>query len=620
MSKRILLFLKKTYPFSEIREEDLMTLLENSEYKRLVKGEFVFTEGENFKGVLFIVASGLVELFVYKGEKKVLLGYRGEGEIFGEDSFFTGDSYRYNAVCIEPTELVLLNKAVFESIIEKYGEVGSYIAALLSKRLEAFYNELKKELELPLASPFLKRVSDIFRYRKSVFVDRKTTVWDIARIMDNEKITSVLVGSEDSLCGIVTERDLVVRFLARREGDRAEDIMTHHVLKTTLGRYCYEVLVDMVKNNIRHIVVEDNGKVLGVLDITDFIEKDVLSYIDILTKVEEAKDVNELKRVSEGKITIIKSLVEAGVSVREICNIITYINDELVRKAVRFAIEKVGKELPFCFLVLGSHGRKEQTIKTDQDNALIYPDELTCELDTLRRIAEYSVSFLETIGFKRCPANVMATSPDWFGSKSEWIKRLEDLFSNPVPEKILKFSIIFDNRVIFGDDKMELEFYKTFVEGIRMHPGFIAHLGKEVELKKPPIGLFGNFIVEKSGEHKDSLDIKLRGIMPIFESVRLLALIHGVKKVNTFERLEELREKGAIDPSLSGEVMFAYEFLTRLRLLNHIKLIEEGKEPHDFINPKELTTIEKKLLKESFAVVYKIQREAYKQSGAAFIY
>lgn len=310
--------------------------------------------------------------------------------------------------------------------------------------------------------------------------------------------------------------------------------------------------------------------------------------------------------------------MQSGISAREICEIITYINDETTKKVIELTIEEVGRPpCDFCFMVLGSHGRKEQTIRTDQDNALIYEDADASEY--FKVLADRLINALDAVGFSKCPAKVMVSNEEWRGTHQEWMRRLHDLFVNPVPEKILRFSIIFDRRVLWGNQNMESDFQKAFEEGVQEHPGFIARLGKIASEKKPPIGIFGNFIVEKSGEHKNELDVKLRAVLPIVESVRVLCLVHGITKTNTFERLEELKNKGALPEDLANEVYFAYDFILKLRLKNHIRLINEGKQPHNYINPNRLENIERKLLKECFAAIYKIQREALKQSGGIYV-
>ena len=609
--------LRQTIPFSKLPDGVVKHICEVSNKASFPKGSYIFREQDDFNGHLMVVVSGLVELNIKK-EREIILGYRGEGDLLGEDAFVSKKPYRYNAVCIEDADVLFVPADVLEQVGKNYPEVYSYIASLLSRRLEVFYRETE---ELPdsrhIPSFFRKRIGEILRYRRPVFVREDDSVKDVAVKMVDNSATAVLVKGRGELSGIITEHDVVVH-VARGEGEKAKDIMSRQVIKKSPQDLCYEAAIEMIRNRIKHIVVEDEGKIVGILNILDLMEHETFTYINVLTEISEASSLSGIAAHEKEIVGLVETFLESNFSAREICEIITHINDEATRKVLELCIKEVGEPpCNFCFLVLGSHGRREQTVRTDQDNAIIY----SCDEDEgyFRKLSEKVSEALAKVGFSKCPAQVMASNPEWRGTESQWRERLHELFVNPVPDKVLKFSIIFDNRIIYGDETLESEFYAIFKEGMREHPGFIARLGKIASEKKPPIGLFGNFIVEKSGEHKNEIDIKLRATLPIVECVRVLSLIHDVRKTNTFDRVLELKNKGAISPSLADEIIFAYDFILKLRLRNHLELIKKGEKPHNYINPKKLSSIERKLLKECFATIYKIQKETFNQAGSMYV-
>lgn len=610
--------LREVVPFSKLPDPVIHHICETSKSETFEKGSYIFQENQPFNGFLMVIAKGLVELKI-EGSKEVILGYRGEGDLLGEDAFVTKNTYKYNALCVEETKILKIPSELLDQIGEKYPQFFSHIAELLSKRLEVFYREsqeLSKTKYIP--SFFKRRIGEIVRYRRPIFVAEDTSIRDVAKTMADKKVSAVLVRSSKGLTGIITEKDIVVKHVAEQKGKVARDIMSKQIVKKSPQDLCYEAALDMIKNRIRHIVVEDEDKIVSILNIMDLIEHETTTYINILTEISEAESIEEISYHEKQIVNLSEILLENNLSAAEICNIITQINDEATRKVIEIAIKEEGDPpCNFCFLVLGSHGRKEQTIRTDQDNAIIYADPEAAEY--FKKLSKRVTNYLERVGFDRCPAQVMASNPQWRGTREQWSEKLHDLFVNPVPEKILRFSIIFDNRIIFGDKTLESEFYAIFKEGVQEHPGFIARLGKIASAKKPPIGLFGNFIVEKSGEHKNELDIKLRATLPIVECVRVLALIHDIRKPNTFERVEELKNKGVIPVSLAEEIRFAYDFILKLRLRNHIELVKQGKPPHNYINPKKLSGIERKILKECFATIYKLQKETYNQAGSFYV-
>ncbi|MGB9668562.1 MAG: putative nucleotidyltransferase substrate binding domain-containing protein [Thermosulfidibacteraceae bacterium] len=620
--ERIFAFLKKVFPFYELDDTSLIKISRSANFVEYKKETPIFIEYEEIKDFLFLIYLGLVEISVSRGERKILLGYRGEGEILGEDILFGRDKYSYSAVCVENTYVIAIPKDVILEIVSTDAIFLNHVAELIGRRVKVILRELDRRIKEEIVPPFLtKRIKDIFSYSKPVFVSINTPIRELAQKMDKYGVDFLLVEDKGKIVGIVTERDLVVKYLSRSVGEKTSDIMNSVLVCVDIDDYCYKALREMVTRGMRHVIVKDEGRIVGVMSIKDFVQKEALSYVNLLQGIVNSRSLKELKLLFNEKVKLVSLLLDSNLSSREICELVTHINDEIVKKVIEIVVDEFNYDIPnFCFLVLGSHGRREQTIVTDQDNAMIY-ETCTQEMEEIyAKVGEKIVEYLVRVGFEKCKAGVMASNPMWRMSRKKWIDVLYDLFKNPVPEKILRFSIIFDNRILYGDPSLEAEFYGIFREGLKTHPGFVAHMGKEIQLKKPPIGLFGNLIVEKSGEHKNEIDIKLRGLLPICEAVRLLSVIHEIRKVNTFDRIEELKNKGAIDSALADDVVFAYDFLLKLRMRKMLESINKGGKPDNFINPERLTTTEKNMLKESFAIVYRIQREAYKQSGAMFIY
>ena len=284
---RCLDLLRQTIPFSKLPEGVIKHVCEVSSRSSFSKGDYIFREQDEFKGCLMVVASGLVELNIKK-DREIILGYRGEGDLLGEDAFVSKKPYRYNAVCIEDAQVLFVPADVLEQVGRKYPEVYSSIASLLSHRLEVFYRETQ---ELPdsrhIPSFFKKRIGEVFRYRRPVFVKEDDSVKDVAVKMVENSATAVLVKGKRELAGIITEHDVVVH-VARGEGEKAGDIMSRNVIKKSPQDLCYEAAIEMIRNRIKHIVVEDEGKIVGILNILDLMEHETFTYINVLTEISEA--------------------------------------------------------------------------------------------------------------------------------------------------------------------------------------------------------------------------------------------------------------------------------------------------------------------------------------------
>jgi CBS domain-containing protein len=275
-------------------------------------------------------------------------------------------------------------------------------------------------------------------------------------------------------------------------------------------------------------------------------------------------------------------------------------------------ISRLGEEplVPFCILVLGSEGRQEQSLKTDQDNALIYRDLPIIDFDAkeyFKRFSEEYIKVLLKVGFPPCPGNVMLSNPEWRGSEKEWEKRVSSWVDTPVPENVLNSAIFFDFRSVFGDktlaDGLE-EYVHKKIKGKSLFMGYFVSEGLKF---KPPLTFFKGFVVERSGEHKGELDLKKGGIFPITHGVRCLSLFNGILERNTYDRIRVLMERGILEKNFGRDLLEAYRFLNMLRFREQADNIIKGKEPDNYINPEKLSKQERGLLKDAFRVVENFQ-------------
>ncbi len=613
-------FLREVAPFSSLPETEILKICNFSKRESYRKGEYIFTAGDKNFEALIVIEKGLVELNVKKGERQVIIGYRGEGEFIGEDVYFSKKPYSYNAYCVEDTTVFVIPKELLDKISDSFPVIYAHIAKLLTKRLEMLSREAEEITEAKRAPAFFKRkISEALKKKEVVFVKPETHVEEIAKLMDDKDIEAVVV-KDNGVTGIISEKDIVRRFIARRLGETASHIMTPDPIRVGLQELCYKAAVNMVRNKIRHVLVEDNGRIVGMLEILDLLEDETLTFINLFEGISSSKDIETLSHQASKVEGLVEFLLDTGFSAEEICEIITELNDEIFRRTIKLTIDEIGEApVKFSFLVFGSHGRKEQTLKTDQDNAIIYDGEGDKVESWMGVFSNKVVENLVKVGFPRCPGDMMVSNPYWRGNLLQWKERMYNLFLNPVPEKILKFSVFYDHRTIWGDLFFEDSLRKIIYEGIKDHPGFLARFAKIAAERKPPIGLFGRFIVEKSGEHKNELDVKGRGCLPITECIKVLSLLHRIDKTSTFERIRELKNKGALSEELAEEALFSYDFLLKLRIRNHIRLYKEGVELHNYINPEHLSSVERKLLKESFAVIYKLQREVLNRAEAVYV-
>jgi CBS domain-containing protein len=297
--------------------------------------------------------------------------------------------------------------------------------------------------------------------------------------------------------------------------------------------------------------------------------------------------------------------------------LVSEFNDRLTIKLLELIAEEVENEglgrppVPFVWMAMGSEGRREQTLRTDQDNALIFanvPAEREPAIkDWFLMFGERVVTGLVRCGFPRCLGGVMASNPQWCQTERAWQKTFARWVVDPTPRSLRLATIFFDFRAVYAEadfiDSLSLSL-KALIEEHRL---FLRYMAKNALYNRPPLGFLRQFVVDKGGEHKNQLNLKLSGLTPIVDAARVMALELGVLKTNTLERLEEVARAGLIPRDLAADLREAFGFITLLRIGQHLEARARGEVPDNFVDPAALNKLQRKMLKESFAVINKLQ-------------
>jgi len=372
------------------------------------------------------------------------------------------------------------------------------------------------------------------------------------------------------------------------------------------------VVLKLLQGHIHHAAVRREGEVHGVVTNHDFLVLQGRSPLAFSEDIERQTTLEGLAPVSRKALTIIGALLREGTRATNIIRIISELNDRVVRKVLEFAERELGPPpVSYCWLALGSEGRKEQTFRTDQDNALVYTDVSDLQkakvADYFRRFAVYMRNGLIQCGFEACPANYMASNPDWCQPLSEWRRYFSTWISEPTPEAVLKSLIFFDFRPLHGDESLAWDLREHFGRLIPDYPVFLGFLANMLVRNRPPLGFFGSVAVERSGEHKDGLNLKIKGVAPLVDIARLFALEKGIQQVSTMDRLEALRDGTSLIAELVDELEYAFEFVTLLRVHHQFRQMEAGQPIDNFINLDGLSSLERQSLKKAFRLILKVQ-------------
>jgi CBS domain-containing protein len=555
----------------------------------------------------------------------VTIDHRGEGDTFGLMSLMGKERQKTTVIALEDTICYLLGRGKILKLIEANPAFTEYfLQSHFTKYMDKVYREMHNKSLFYGSSDhllFTTPVGDIAT-KEVVSLRDDATIRDAALHMSKHRISSLLILDRRGLpVGIVTDRDLREKVVARGRNvnDPARDIMSLPLVRVDVKDFCFEAVLKMIKHNIHHILVIREGKLSGVLTNHDLMLLQGTSPLSFAKDLESQGTIDGLVPVS-GKINrVVGLLLKEGARASNIAKIITELNDRLVRKILELAERKFGPPpVAYCWIAFGSEGRREQTFKTDQDNGLIYENPKTAgEAGAaeayFRDFTAYVQEALVRCGFPPCPGGYMASNQKWRQPLSRWKDYFREWIDTPTADAILFSAIVFDFRSLYGEASLAEALWDHLHETLKGRELFLKHTADMAMRLRPPLGFFRTFVVEKTGEHKDELNVKFKCIAPFIDIVRLYSLELGVRETSTLERIEALKGKHAVVTELGDEMAQVFDFLMLLRIHHQYDLIKDGKAPDNFINPDSLTNLEKRTLKEACQFISRMQDAVAKQ-------
>ncbi len=603
-------FLRSHHPFSRLPERALEALSFHILIRVYREGEYIFKEGTRPLEYLYIIRKGEVVLELGGSE----IDHLSEGESFGYPSLISGNPPNSSAKAVKDTILYLVPKEIFLQLIDKYEEFEHYFTVNLARKLSATVKLLRVPSQTKSLESFLTmRVKDI-RLTPPVILSKGDTVLRASVEMTEKGASSVLVEGKE--LGIVTERDIIKKVVSKKldpSSVRLAEIMSSPVIGVEENDFIFDAIIRMVRENIRRVAVFRDGKVVGILEDKDIILAESRNLIAFAKEIERARDADDLRYIYSRVDEMIAILLSEGLSALQIGKLISEINDRIIVRTVYLAIESIGREppVPMTLMVLGSEGRKEQTLKTDQDNALAYDDAYPLlEGDPASYFESFGkriIELLKDTGFPPCPGNVMVSSREWNMGISEWKSRIRKWFLRPEPENTLEVGIFFDFRNVFGDETMTEELRDFIFSELSKNDLFISYMLLDAVRMRHSGGLIGWILSRLEGSEREGIDIKKFGIFPITHGIRALSLREGIRETETVERIRTLVEKNILPEDLAEDLRESFSFLQSIRLRHQVDQIKEGKDPDNLINPGDFTRLERELLKDSLKVVRNFQ-------------
>jgi CBS domain-containing protein len=616
----VISFLKNVPPFQFLDDVTLNDVVNNLSMEFYPKGTVILKQDGPPSDSLRVIKKGGVKVSVRsENGEDVIVDFRSEGDNFGMISLMSKDKQKTTIVAVEDTICYLLNKDAVYRLIDTNPAFTEHVLQFhFSKYIDKTYREMHNKSLFYGSSDhllFTTQVGDIAT-TEVLTIPAATTIQEAAQAMSKQRISSIIVVDDAGTpSGIVTDRDLREKVVARGRdvATPVADIMSFPLVRVDAKDFCFEAVIRMIKNNIHHILVIRDGRLQGVLTNHDLMLLQGTSPLSLTKDIESQQSIEGLVPASRKVNNIIGLLIKEGAHAGNITRILTELNDRLVRKVLDFTEKKFGPPpVPYCWVSFGSEGRKEQTFKTDQDNAIVYQDPGTERQEEEAR--QYFSAFaaaaregLIQVGFPLCPANYMASNPQWCQPLRVWRRYFSDWIATPTPEALMNALVFFDFRPVYGEAALAEELREYLIASLRDKKVFLGYLANMAIKNTPPVGFLKSFVVEKDGEHKDELNLKVKGIAPIVDIIRLFALERGIPETSTLERIAALRETHTIVMEYADEFAHAFEFIMLLRIHHQYEQMSAGQPVNNFINPNALSNLEKRSIKDAFQLITKVQ-------------
>ena len=445
-----------------------------------------------------------------------------------------------------------------------------------------------------------------------------TSIERLSRQMTARNVTAVLVTSEtNEIIGIITDHDLRARVLAEKIDLSTPifNIMSSPLTKISEHALIYEALMCMEEKGVRHLAVEDqNGQIVSVIDSKQLIQFQRYGPIVLAREISRAKIPEEVAQCCGRIPTLVKALMDSSTRPLHVTNMLASICNSSTERLIELAIEDLGPPpTSFAFIAMGSQGRQEQTLLTDQDNGIIFTSPVGREVkdvkDYFLQLGTRVCEGLDQAGYSYCRGHVMANNPRWCRSLPDWLSGFDEWVRKSEPQEIIDLSIFFDFRTVYGDANLAFELRRHIHKILVNNSSFFHHFAQNALMFKPSFRLLGNIYLSGGAtDHSGEMNLK-DATMPIVSFARLYALRNQINQTHTLERIDALEERNVILSSTRDEITAAYDFLMQLRLQNQISAIQAGRQPQNIVHLSKLGYIQKELLKQAFTQIAAIQKK-----------
>lgn len=622
--------------FRGVEEKEFYRLVEKCSLKHYKKTNRILYSKTPREGLLLIL-EGMVEVYVDskgKRQSQEVLEVLQTGDSIGFSSLadFLGEKtnhhnqYSVSVVAIEDSYCLQIPFSVLE---ERWidDEVRDYVLRQVVVRLKDIYASLAEQIQLASqwgeSEPFMRRVHDIMN-QPVISVHESDTIQMAAQKMVDHSKSSILVLANERLVGIVTEKDLVKRVISteRTLTNPVREIMTENPITISRDSYYYEALSSFLMNSIKHLPVVQGEKVVGVITLSDLLRKKNRGTLEILQTIEKST-LENLSTIKNAIYEILSNLLNDRIPILNTLEVVTKLYDRLVKHCLDLAIKSLDEKglgkppVPFCWYQMGSGGRGEQFLLTDQDHFLVYgtPKDIdTEEIDHyFEKLGEEIVFYLEKAGYERCIGKMMSSEEMWRGSLGKWKDRLKGWALRATNENLLLVQNFFSFRFLYGDEGLN-DIFKEMVTSHVRESGTILYRLAESE-KERPVPNLDHPIRAMFRLEKNSIDIKIDALFPLHHCLQTLSTFYGVVEGTPEDRIHQLHKLGVFEPHFVDDLRDALEIILSIRVTQAWAKHERGEKSSSKITFTHIKSKDKEALIKALKTVKELQQQVLATFG-----
>lgn len=594
-------FLKQTPPFDRLNDACFDYALDHAEAVYVNKhNQQQVLQAD--KPTLYLVRSGAFDLNDKRGK---LIERLEPGDVFGFPALLSGRA-------ITNQLDVLTDGILFCWDAETFNYLRKYASVFERYFMQAQEQRLLTEQRSDDSGPdWTERDIGSVIARDLISIASDTSIQQAAVTMTENKVSSLLVVDDGQLQGIVTDRDIRTRVVAKGMdyGVAVRAVMTQMPETVYARQSLFDALTVMNQANIHHLPVLDNdGKPFGMITTTDLMKQQRSEPVFLMNALFKANSRDALVAEAQNIPQYLRTFATRVKDIGMVGRLLASLTDGMTRKLIRLYEQEHGAApVAFAWMAFGSQAREDQTLSSDQDNGLLLADSIKeSQRQYFYDMATFVCEGLADCGVRLCPGDVMAMNPKWNLTALQWREQIRKWVQSPTPDAIMHSMIFFDSRLIAGSQSL----YKQHREGIAkvaQRDIFLGNIGRHISDLNVPLGLF-NRLRTTSEKDGDFIDIKTQGVAIINDIVRLYTLIEGFTIPATPARLIALKNSRLLTQKDNQNLLEAWQFLTQLRLSHQLKLKGDSTAPVNAVNPAQLSTLERRQLKAAFAIIKEAQQ------------